>query len=71
MAWHPVWRGARKLVDALNRRERGRGVNRRAPAGRWALEGLDLFVTVPRAELEQLVPALRIDRLGAAGAGGV
>lgn len=63
MPWHPIWRGTRSLVDALDRREEARGARpaaRRAPY--WGLERLDLFRELPPADLEALWGARRPQR---------
>lgn len=58
MAWHPIRRTTRTLVDALDRRAEAKGAAPEQPAAsRWALSGLDLFASIPRHELEALFGA--------------
>ncbi len=63
MGWHPIWRGTRSLVDALDRRaeaRRDRPATPRDPY--WGLERLDLFRELPPADLQSLCAAPRVQR---------
>jgi CRP/FNR family cyclic AMP-dependent transcriptional regulator len=61
--FHPIRRGARKLVDALDRREAQRDPRApAAPAACWGLPNLDLFREVPREELATLAADPRPER---------
>ncbi len=63
MGWHPIWRGTRSLVDALDRRAEARGDRiARTSEPYWGLERLDLFCELPRADLEALCSTPRLQR---------
>jgi len=63
MGWHPIWRGTRSLVDALDRRaEARRDRPAREPVPYWGLERLDLFAALPHADLEALCASPRVQR---------
>lgn len=62
MGWHPIWRGTRSLVDALDRRAEVRGARGARVDAYWGLERLDLFAELSRAELEALCDAPRVQR---------
>ncbi len=60
MSWHPLWRGARAVTDALDRRAEARSPRPPRPDGYWGLERLELFSALPPADLEPLCSPPRI-----------
>jgi CRP-like cAMP-binding protein len=64
MAWHPIRKTARSVVDALDRRAEARGESTTRPAAsRWALSGVGLFDAVPSDQLDALFARAKVTEL--------